>query len=74
LENVNVPWMQNNTYVYFVNSFYAAPTDNNITTATSFYDGNFTAAVEYKNIRAVQFHPEKSGKVGIEILKKAIKC
>jgi glutamine amidotransferase len=74
LENVKVPWMEDNTDVYFVNSFYAVPDDSGITAATSYYTADFCAAVEYKNIRAVQFHPEKSGKVGLDIMRKALKC
>lgn len=74
LENVKADWLENNAHVYFVNSFYAVPADPSVSAATSRYTEDFCAAVEYKNIRAVQFHAEKSGETGLEILRKAIKC
>lgn len=54
-------------YVYYANSFHAQP-KNNIIAATSDYGGKVTAAVWKDNIYGVQFHPEKSGKVGLKIL------
>lgn len=74
LENVKATWLESNSYVYFVNSFYAMPDDNKVIAATSFYNGNFTSAIESNNIKAVQFHPEKSGQVGMEIIRKVLKC
>ena len=53
-------------YVYFANSYYAPVID--ATVATCDYDGEFTAVIECANIFAVQFHPEKSGAVGLRII------
>ncbi len=54
-------------YVYFTHSFYAPVTQ--ATSATTDYGLLFSAAVERDNIFGVQFHPEKSGTAGIQILK-----
>lgn len=61
-------------YMYFVNSYYIVPEDKSIIAAKTDYNGEFASAVQYKNITAVQFHPEKSGKAGIKILKRWLKC
>ena len=55
-------------YVYFVHS-YAAFCDERYITATTNYGADLTAAVQNKNIYGVQFHPEKSGNVGLNILR-----
>jgi len=55
-------------YVYFVHSFYADCQRDNIS-ATSFYGIDVTASVESGNVFGTQFHPEKSGIVGLRILK-----
>lgn len=55
-------------YVYFVHSYSAFCPDNFIT-ATTDYGAILTAAVQRDNIFGVQFHPEKSGNVGLNILK-----
>ncbi len=54
--------------VYFVHSFYAKTTDENII-ATAEYGAHLTAAAACKNVFGCQFHPEKSGAVGLNILK-----
>lgn len=54
--------------VYFVHSYYAAKCANNII-ATSEYGGEVTAAVAKENVLGCQFHPEKSGNVGLNILR-----
>lgn len=59
-----------NGYVYFVNSFYVVPEDPSIIESTSDYYGEFVAAVKKDNIFATQFHPEKSGDLGLKILRK----
>jgi glutamine amidotransferase len=56
-------------YVYFVHSFHAVPEDKDIITSVTDYGEQLTASVAYKNIMAAQFHPEKSGDVGLQILK-----
>lgn len=57
-----------NSYVYFVHSYHAVPDDASIITAVSDYGGKITAAIGYGNVQAVQFHPEKSGNIGLKIL------
>jgi glutamine amidotransferase len=55
------------SYAYFTHSYRAAT--NKDTVAVTNYGGPFSAAVETENIMGVQFHPEKSGSVGLTILK-----
>ncbi len=55
-------------YVYFVHSFHPIPTDPGLVAATTEYGGEIAAVVGRQNIWATQFHPEKSGPVGIQIL------
>lgn len=59
-----------NDYFYFVNSFHVVPSDPAVVSATAEYHIPFTAAVEKGNIVATQFHPEKSGKTGQEVLRR----
>ena len=54
--------------VYFVHSYYAAHCDESVI-ATAEYGANLTAAVQRGNVCGCQFHPEKSGRVGLNILK-----
>lgn len=54
--------------VYFVHSFYGAKCDDSVI-ATAEYGANLTAAVAKGNVCGCQFHPEKSGEVGLGILK-----
>ncbi len=56
-------------YVYFVHSYYLDAKDKKIVAATCDYIHPFDAAVESGNVFACQFHPEKSGKTGLAILK-----
>lgn len=60
--------IKNGDCVYFVHSFYAANCDENLI-ATAEYGAELTAAVANKNVFGCQFHPEKSGTVGLEILR-----
>ena len=55
--------------VYFVHSYYPAPSDDQAVFATCSYDVDFAAAIGYKNLFATQFHAEKSGPVGLQIIK-----
>jgi len=57
-------------YFYFVNSYYVIPEDENLISSTCNYGINFAASIEYKNLTAVQFHPEKSADAGISFFKK----
>lgn len=56
-------------YVYFVHSYYLEADDKDIVAATTEYGVHIHASVEKDNVFACQFHPEKSGKVGLTILK-----
>jgi len=55
-------------YVYFVHSLYPVPLDGRVVCTETFYGVTFTSAVVDKNVYGLQFHPEKSGDVGLQIL------
>jgi len=57
------------SYVYFVHSYYLKAADERIVAATTEYGTHIHAAVEHGNVFACQFHPEKSSTVGLQILK-----
>jgi glutamine amidotransferase len=56
------------SYVYFVHSLYPVPTDRAIVAAETEYGATFTSAIASKNVFGTQFHPEKSGDIGLKIL------
>lgn len=58
-----------NPYVYFVHSYYLKAAEEEIVTATTDYGVQIHASVEKGNVFACQFHPEKSGDTGLQILK-----
>lgn len=62
----NIP---SGSYVYFVHSFYPEPKDESIVATRTTYGDTFASAVWKDNIYATQFHPEKSQKVGLQLLK-----
>ena len=62
-ENLN-----GNPFVYFVHSYYLKAREESIVKATIEYSTHIHASVEKDNIFACQFHPEKSGTVGLQIL------
>ena len=55
--------------VYFVHSYYVVPHDSSVVATTTDYGGSFVSSVWRDNVMATQFHPEKSQKVGLQILK-----
>jgi glutamine amidotransferase len=56
-------------WVYFVHSFYVEPTNPQVRAATVTHgDQTVTAAIAHDNLMAVQFHPEKSSNIGLQIL------
>ena len=61
-------YVNENDYVYFVHSYYASKCED-YTIATSNYSYDLTASVGKDNVMGCQFHPEKSGEVGLKILK-----
>ena len=61
--------LEEHPYVYFVHSYYLQAKDEQIVKATTEYSTTIHSSVEKDNIFACQFHPEKSGNVGLAILK-----
>jgi len=62
-----------NSYVYFVHSYYLQASDPAIVTAAAEYGACIHASVEKDNVFACQFHPEKSSDVGMQILRNFIR-
>ena len=58
-----------NQFVYFVHSYHLVTNNKDYKQIITNYGYDFCSAIEYKNIFATQFHPEKSGEVGLSILK-----
>ena len=65
--------LSDNPFVYFVHSYYMQPEDTSIIAATCEYGTTLPIALTQGNIFATQFHPEKSGDVGLAILKNFIR-
>lgn len=61
-------YIQDGDFVYFVHSFFAAQCDSYVIADTE-YGQTLTAAVQKENVYGCQFHPEKSGNVGLNILR-----
>ncbi len=61
--------IKDESYFYFVHSYYVAPDDKGIIAGTTDYGITFTSMVWKDNIIATQFHPEKSQETGLKILK-----
>ena len=57
------------SYVYFVHSFFPQPVDSSIIATRTDYGGSFASSIWHDNVYATQFHPEKSQKVGLQLLK-----
>jgi glutamine amidotransferase len=57
------------SYVYFVHSFYPQPVDAGIVATRTNYGETFASSIWRDNVYATQFHPEKSQKVGLQLLK-----
>jgi glutamine amidotransferase len=62
-----------NSYFYFVHSYYADPTDDSWVEGTTTYGLEFTSVVARDNLVATQFHPEKSGNVGLQLYDNFVK-
>ncbi|MBN1892260.1 MAG: imidazole glycerol phosphate synthase subunit HisH [Clostridiales bacterium] len=67
-ETVSDPVFRKGDYVYFVHSYYCDPECATDIAATASYGVEYACAVSNKNVLAMQFHPEKSGEVGLSIL------
>ncbi len=61
--------IENESYVYFVHSLYPVPENLELVCAETNYGVTFASAIVDKNIFGTQFHPEKSGEVGLKILR-----
>jgi len=67
-----VPILKNipdNSFFYFVHSYYAVPESQDYIVAVTDYEGEFPSIIGNKNVFGIQFHPEKSQNYGLEILK-----
>ena len=58
------------SYFYFVHSYYVVPRDSEIIATTTRYGVEFVSGIEQDNIHAFQFHPEKSQKTGLALLRR----
>tara|TARA_B100000131_G_scaffold3934_1_gene4076 strand:- start:327 stop:953 length:627 start_codon:yes stop_codon:yes gene_type:complete len=60
--------IENNSHMYFVHSYEFIPEDKNVVSATTDYSSKVVCAIEKENIFGTQFHPEKSDKLGLQII------
>ena len=60
--------IENYSHMYFVHSYEFIPEDKNVISATTDYSSNIVCSVEKENIFGMQFHPEKSDKIGLKII------
>jgi glutamine amidotransferase len=61
------------SHFYFVHSFYPQPADATIVAGRTEYGGPFASAIAWRNVYATQFHPEKSQRVGLQLLANFVK-
>lgn len=61
------------SFFYFVHSYYVLPEDESVVAATTEYGVEFASAVAKDNLFGVQFHPEKSGDIGLKVLENFVK-
>jgi glutamine amidotransferase len=61
--------LTSDSYFYFVHSYYVKPLRNEVSAAKTYYDVEFTSVVAKGNLFGTQFHPEKSGEQGAQILR-----
>ena len=64
--------IDNNSHMYFVHSYEFIPSDKNVISATTDYSTNIVCSVEKENLFGTQFHPEKSDKIGLQIIQNFI--
>lgn len=60
---------KNQAHLYFVHSYFLEKTSSELVATTSTYEQSYISAIETKTLLATQFHPEKSGSIGLNILK-----
>jgi len=61
--------IKNDSYFYFVHSYYVEPKDKSLILTETDYGGKFASSIAKDNIFGTQFHPERSGDVGLQLLK-----
>jgi len=66
----NIP---DNSFFYFIHGYYVAPEDTSIVIGKTEYGIEYSSAIQKGNIFAVQFHPEKSASLGLQLLKNWVK-
>ncbi len=64
--------IENNSHMYFVHSYEFVPNEKNVISATTDYSSNIVCSIEKENIFGTQFHPEKSDKIGLQVIKNFI--
>jgi len=64
--------IENNSHMYFVHSYEFVPKDKSVISSTTDYSSNIVCSVEKENIFGTQFHPEKSDKIGLQIIENFI--
>lgn len=72
-----VPHLRNvadGSFVYFVHSYYVVPANGELVATTTEYGVEFASAVHWKNIFATQYHPEKSQRVGLALLRNFVEA
>ena len=65
--------VENNSHMYFVHSYEFVPNDKSVVSATTDYSSKIVCSIEKENIFGTQFHPEKSDKIGFQIIDNFIK-
>ena len=65
--------IKDGSYFYFDHSYYAGPGDREVVAAETGYGVNFASMIRRNNVHAVQFHPERSQKLGLKLLENFIK-
>tara|TARA_B100001123_G_scaffold358746_1_gene413812 strand:- start:14 stop:640 length:627 start_codon:yes stop_codon:yes gene_type:complete len=65
--------IKNNSHMYFVHSYEFIPKDKNVISSTTNYSTNIVCSAEKENLFGTQFHPEKSDKIGLQIIDNFIK-
>jgi len=68
-QNELLDGIKDESYVYFVHSLYPVPDDKNLVCTETDYGTTFASAIVDKNVFGTQFHPEKSGEIGLQILR-----
>ena len=64
----------NGSYFYFVHSYYADPVEQEVVLGETSYGIDFCSALERDNVAAVQFHPEKSGEIGLTVYENFVRA